>query len=357
MRIRINRFRHADHPAWEGFVARHPRATAYHHPAWLGAVEQAYGHRGWLVSAWQDGTLLGVLPVCQLRRPGRDSLVSLPFCDLGGPLSLGEDSHSALSEGARALLEDLGIGRIEIRERGLPLDEASVREPDPELPGEKVSMLVDLPDTPEALFDGFRAKLRSQIRKAGKNGLAASVETGPDAIEAFYPVFAANMRRLGSPVHSKAWFQALREGFGEQLLVGLVRLEDRVVAAGIVLVQGRQACIPWASTLARYNHLAPNMLLYWQCLSESTRLGCPQFDFGRSTLGEGTYRFKRQWGAWPLELQWQYWHPDGRVTNAMRSGPGKLAQHSRHLVEACWQRLPLALANRIGPHVRKHISL
>jgi len=357
MQIRIDRFQYADHQAWRRFIAQQPQATAYHHPAWLQAIQQAYGHPGWLVSAWQDGGMVGVLPVCQLRRPGRDAVVSLPFCDLGGPVSEGEDSGSALAEGARTLLDDLGISRMEIRQRGQPLDEESVIRPDPDSLGEKVSLLADLPATPQALFAGFRTKLRSQIRKAEKNGLTATIEYGPEAIDAFYPVFAANMRRLGSPVHATAWFQALQAAFGPQLLVGLVRLEQRVVAAGVVLIQGRQACIPWASTLSEYNHLAPNMLLYWQLLSETTRLGCEQFDFGRSSLGEGTYRFKRQWGAWPVELQWQNWHVDGRITSAGGSGPGKLARHSRQLVEACWQRLPLGLANRIGPHLRKHISL
>lgn len=357
MQTRIDTLITADQTAWQDFINLHPQATPYHHPGWLLASEQAYGHKGWLVSAWQDRTLVGVLPVCQLCRPGRDALVSLPFCDLGGPLALTNAAQSALGEAARVLLDDLDLDQLEIRCQGSPFEEEQLAQLENQASGEKVSMQASLPETPEALFAGFRTKLRSQIRKAEKNGLTATIETGPDGIDAFYPVFAANMRRLGSPVHAKSWFQALQQTYGPQLLVGVVRLESTVVAAGVVLMQSNKACIPWASTLSEYNHLAPNMLLYWQLLSRVTELGGQQFDFGRSTPGEGTYRFKRQWGARPVELLWQNWQADGSVRTADSASPGSLARHSRQLAEACWQRLPLALTNRIGPHLRKHISL
>ena len=357
MHTQIEPLTAADHQAWLDFIEDHPHASAYQHPAWLQAIEQAYGHKGWLVSAWEEGALMGVLPVCQLRRPAGDSMVSLPFCDYAGPLARNEAAQTALTDGARQLLSYLRLGGLEIRRQGQFLDEATTGQLEQSENPVKVSLLADLPETPEALFAGFRTKLRSQIRKAEKNGLTVSVENSPESLERFYPVFAANMRRLGSPVHGKNWFLALQQAFGPQMLVGLVRLDNTVVAAGIVLVQGQRACIPWASTLPGYNHLAANMLLYWQLLSRVTELGCRQFDFGRSTPGEGTYRFKRQWGARPVELLWQNWLADGRVVAADSATPGVFAKHFRQLIEACWQRLPLALANRLGPRLRKHISL
>ena len=357
MHTRIEPLTAADCQAWLDFIEDHPRASAYQHPAWLQAIEQAYGHKGWLVSAWDNGALMGVLPVCQLRRAASATLVSLPFCDYAGPLARNEAAKTALADGARQLLSNLGLGGLEIRHQGAALDEETMSRLEQSASTAKVSLLAELPETPVALFAGFRTKLRSQIRKAEKNGLTVSVENSPESLESFYPVFAANMRRLGSPVHGKNWFLALQQAFGPQMLVGLVRLNNTVVAAGIVLVQGRRACIPWASTLPGYNHLAPNMLLYWQLLSRVTELGCQQFDFGRSTPGEGTYRFKRQWGARPVELLWQNWLADGRVVAADSATPGVFKKHSRQLVEACWQRLPLAVANRLGPRLRKHISL
>ncbi|MEZ5583585.1 MAG: GNAT family N-acetyltransferase [Candidatus Competibacteraceae bacterium] len=70
--------------------------------------------------------------------------------------------------------------------------------------------------------------------------------------------------------------------------------------------------IPWASSLRKYNSLSPNMLLYWSVLEFACKKGYRIFDFGRSTPGEGTYRFKEQWGAKPVQLYWHYWLRGGR---------------------------------------------
>ena len=358
MPIRIERIAEADLAGYQAFIASQSRASAYHHPAWLQAVEQAYGHAGWLITATDGrGALTGVLPVCQLRRPGGGELVSLPFCDLGGTLTaLGvNQARGELLAGALELMDRTGLQHMALREREFSREagENNLLVDGAGTSVGKVSLLARLPDSADELLHSFKAKLRSQIRKAEKNGLTATVETGSSALKAFYPVFAANMHRLGSPVHSRAWFEALKTHYGEQMVVGLVRLGHRPVAAGIVLIQGRNACLPWASTLAEFNHLAPNMLLYWQLLRYVTELGCREFDFGRSTPGEGTYRFKRQWGAQPVALHWRDYLIDGTFAERQTAGPGR----SRQWAEACWQRLPLALANRLGPRVRKHISL
>jgi lipid II:glycine glycyltransferase (peptidoglycan interpeptide bridge formation enzyme) len=218
-------------------------------------------------------------------------------------------------------------------------------------------MLCELPETSEALFKGYKPKLRSQIRKAEKNGLRSELRTDAEAINLFYDVFAQNMHRLGSPVHSLRWFQDLKAAYGDQMLISLVFKEDKPVGAGIVLVQGKQACIPWASTLEEFNRLAPNMLLYWTFLSHVCDVGCTIFDFGRSTPDEGTYRFKKQWGAKPYELIWTDYSNGGHSDIAHESaGSSKLSQ-LRPLIENIWCHLPLAFTNWLGPKLRRYITL
>ena len=342
---------------YDRFVASHPQASPYHHRAWLQATVKAYGHQAWVVSVTRKGEWVGALPVCHMRRPGGGNLVSLPFCDLGGPLAQDEGVQAALKAGAQTLMDTCGKADMAVRMAGDALTDEQIAEAELSQSARKVSMLFPLPESSEVLIKSYKPKLRSQIRKAEKNGLTSRVVTGREGVEAFYPVFAANMRRLGSPVHSRAWFRALAEAYGEQMLVGLVYAEQQVVGAGIVLVSGQKACIPWASTLAEFNHLAPNMLLYWALLSHVTDAGCEWFDFGRSTFGEGTYRFKKQWGAKPYGLSWVHWHADGRVTESAVTEPSATARKLRQFIEACWQRLPLAIANWLGPRLRKHISL
>ncbi len=160
------------------------------------------------------------------------------------------------------------------------------------------------------------------------------------------------MHLLGSPTHSIKWFHALREMYQDDLLVGRVWFEGKIVGAGLLLFSGNNVSIPWASTLRDYNNLAPNMLLYWNLLRVSCDRGCKQFDFGRSTYGEGTYRFKKQWGARPVLLDWQTLNEQGVVAEKSAS-----KSRVRDMVETVWKKLPLSVVNTIGPRLRRHISL
>jgi FemAB-related protein (PEP-CTERM system-associated) len=339
---------------YDAYVSGHPKATPYHRSGWLRAGERAYQHTGWLVTVHREGGLCGVLPLVEVKPPvGSKSLVSLPFCDLGGPLADDDDVRHLLVAEAKALADTNKARLLEIREGGEALEEVQT-----DSAAGKVRMLCPLPEDSEALFKSYKPKLRSQIRKAEKNGLRAEIRTDIEAVDLFYQVFAWNMRRLGSPVHSQAWFRELKLAFGDHMLVGLVFLEGQPVGAGIVLLSGNQACIPWASTLDQYNHLAPNMLLYWTLLSHVCDQGCTVFDFGRSTMGEGTYRFKKQWGAKPYELVWTDWIADDGSHQAVNKSQKQTAgSRLRPLVEKLWRRLPLALANWVGPKLRRYITL
>jgi FemAB-related protein (PEP-CTERM system-associated) len=339
--------------ALDAYVRNHPQGSAYHLSAWCRAVCAAYDYRSQVLVARRGGRLAGMLPLCVIRRPfGGARWVSLPFCDLGGPLGDDHDVVAALSARARADLGARQLTGLELRCSG-PLDAAASPAA---LAGRKVRMLLDLPASADDLMKSYPPKLRSQVRKAAKNGLAAEVSSSADAVGAFYEVYAHNMRRLGSPPHSRAWFEAIQRHYGEEgLLFVLVRHEDKVIGAGCVLVCGDRAVIPWASTLAAYNRLAPNMQLYDTILSAVCGRGVRLFDFGRSTFGEGTYKFKEQWGAQPCPLAWQQWKAGAAQPVAERPAGG--ASRLRPLVEQVWQQLPLGLTNSLGSRLRRYITL
>ena len=358
LQIRASRLSAFPLKDYNDYIASQPNATPYHYSGWLTAVKKAYGHAAWVVTAHQNGKLCGALPLVDVKRPFRPStLVSLPFCDLGGLLADSPDIANEIRFAAQNLAASLGGAVLEIREGGPEL----LPEECTELAGDtKVRMLCELPACSETLFNSYKPKLRSQIRKAEKNGLTAEVRQGDDAIASFYAVFSRNMLRLGSPVHSLSWFKELGRAYGDKMLVGLVFKDEQPVGGGIVLVQGKQACIPWASTLEEHNKLAPNMLLYWTLLARVNDLGCTQFDFGRSTLGEGTFRFKKQWGAVPHHLSWRNDSQtnEGEVSGSISSSSlSKTVSRLRPLIERIWQRFPLPVANWIGPKLRRYITL
>jgi FemAB-related protein (PEP-CTERM system-associated) len=347
MEIQISPAKLSDQIEADRFLDNVISSVPYQHMQWLQAVHKAYGHRYEYLLARRGGELVGILPLSVFRNiSGKKQLCSLPFCDVGGVVASDERVKEKLIHYALNLADQLQAAPLELRQR------LSEQPSKVDLTDRKVSMLLDLPDSSETLLAGFKSKLRSQIKKAEKNGLVFDSANDSKSVDDFFYVFSRNMHTLGSPTHSIKWFQVLREMYHDDLLVGRVWFEGKIVGAGILLFGGDNVSIPWASTLREYNNLAPNMMLYWNLLRMSCDRGCKQFDFGRSTYGEGTYRFKKQWGANPVLLDWQTLDGQGR---AIETGQG--ASRSRDVVEAIWKKLPLPLVNTIGPHLRKHISL
>jgi len=332
---------------WDQYVEQHKGHSPYHLFAWLAAIEAAYSHDVYYLVAKQDVNIVGILPLVSIRIPFKGgALCSLPFCDVGGCLADNQEEQIELEKKETELKGQLTSKSIEYRERAEISDET-------QLEGRKVSMLLPLPETSDELFSGFKSKLRSQIRKADKNGLTYELGTNQQFIDEFYAVFSENMLRLGSPVHSKKWIETICEHYKEQCIIAVVKLDGVPVGAGIVLFSDDKACIPWASTRAEYNRLSPNMMLYWALLKLVTDKGCKEFDFGRSTFNEGTFRFKQQWGAKPTLLEWRDDNvlPDSKTSVVQSTSPLK------SLVENIWKKLPLAVANTLGPKLRRYISL
>jgi len=349
--INIRLVQNVDFKNWNNYVEHHPHASAYHLIAWKKSVENAYKHRCyyWLAENEQKN-IIGVLPTVWVKSPiSKGSLCALPYCDVGGALANDDEVEQALINEAIKYCKANNIPTFDNRS-SIPSKLAFDSESSP---APKVRMLISFPDTSDELFAGFKSKLRSQVRKAEKNGLTASTATDSAHLDAFYHVFTRNMRDLGSPVHAKEWFQEIVNTYGEDVIIANVYFEGKVIGAGIVLFVGNKACIPWASTNADYNKLAPNMLLYWTLLKFANDKGCKEFDFGRSTLGEGTYRFKSQWGSEPQLLNWQRFDTNGLLLTESKADVSKL----RNIVEQTWQKLPVGLSEFLGPKIRRYISL
>ncbi|MEO0438342.1 MAG: GNAT family N-acetyltransferase [Pseudomonadota bacterium] len=346
----------ADEKRWNEYVGSHPNSSPYHSYAWKKAMTEAYGLRcNYYLACDKSGAVVGVFPTAQVAGLKRGRLCALPYCDLGAPLANNAVISAALIQAVFDCADYSKVKTIDIRD--------SLNSPAEDIdPGTKVRMLLPLPETTEALFDGFKSKHRSQIRKAKKNGLTIETGTSPKLVDQFYSVYARNMRDLGSPPHSRSWHRAIVRSFGDSSTVALVKHGEVVLGGGIVLRIGSKAAIPWASTLREFNHLAPNMLLYWELLADSVRMGCTVFDFGRSTYGEGTYRFKAQWGSTPLPLNWQHAtlvqgvdaEPALQLTCATssRRRSSKIA-----LLEKTWRQLPVWLSTSMGSKLRRYIDL
>lgn len=336
----------SDRTGWDDYVLGHPEGTAYQLFAWQETVKRAYHLRGEYLLAEKDHALCGILPLIDFKVPfARRSFISLPYCDAGGVLADNVASCTALLASARSLAERRGADLHLRAIRALP--DAGINQTD------KVRMLLDLPDNVEQLMASFSAKVRSQVKKPVRDGLTVKLGTH-ELIGDFYQVFSENMRDLGSPVHSRQWFEAIVSTYADRAHLAVVYTpHGKPAAAGVVLIHPATMSVPWASTLRSYNRLNANMLLYWSFLTLAIDKGCHCFDFGRSTPGEGTYRFKQQWGARSAELFWQ--SPLCSRSRLTRQDGSKSTL--RALAEHLWRRMPLALCNSLGPKARRCINL
>lgn len=332
-------------PDWDDYVGRHPRATAYHRAAAVAIGAGAFRLRTYYLTARDaTGTLRGVLPLVEQSSLmfGR-FLSSVPFFTYGGVLADDADTARQLRARAASLGATRRARHVELRER----------EADPgcDLPvrTDKVTMVLELGDSEPELLKRFGSKLRSQIKRAERDNPEVLIG-GAELLGDFYGVFAGNMHELGTPVYPRRFFATALEAFGAAARVYVIRAGGQTQAAAITVRHGDAIEVPWAACTPAGKRASMNMRLYQEMLLDSLRAGARQFDFGRCTVGAGTYRFKEQWGAKPQPLHWYYWMSEGRVPPQLNHSNPKYA-----LAAAAWRKLPLALANLAGPWIVRHL--
>lgn len=356
--------RDSEKEAWNTYVSGYECGSLYGMAEWGDVIRDVYGHDSIRLVAIAEGAggreIVGVLPLVAMRsRIFGNRLVSMPYLDMGGVVADTPEVEKALIAKALEVGGQIRAKRIEVRQvsalSGLEgLDRVRLGQGD--IPffvfREKERMLLTLPSTAGALWASFKSKLRSQIRRAMKEGLTVHIGES-ELVDAFYTVFAENMRDLGSPVHAKALFSGVMKAFKGRAKIVVIQKGEITVSASLMCAHGDTLQNPWASSLRRYGHFSSNMLLYWSMLEYACENKCTTFDFGRSTPGEGTYRFKRQWGAEPHSLHWYQFIPEG-ATDADRKGDDK-ARFGKSI--KYWQKMPVPLTTLIGPMVRGQISL
>jgi serine/alanine adding enzyme len=355
MSIIIKQLPENDSELWDAYVYNHPQATLYHLFSWKTVIEKTYGHKTYYMAAFNNNCLTGILPLTHLKHfIFGNSLISIPFFDMGGILADNEETEKVLFFEAIKLAEFLKTDTIELRHINSNPCFEKLNFPNSvtcSSKTHKVRMLLKLPDTSEELMKSFKSKLRSQIKKPIKEGLQSKIG-GIELLDDFYKVFLINMRDLGSPVHSKKMLQNVLEHFNDHTRIVIVHKENQPYAASIVSGFKDTLENPWASSLRQYSKFSPNMLLYWTMLEYACTNGYKYFDFGRSTPEEGTYRFKQQWGAHPEPLHWHYISLSGKPVNEGTSEKSKFNKAIQY-----WKKLPVPVTGILGPMIRKNIGL
>ena len=285
-------------PEWNEYASKNA-ASIYHDSRWIYLIKKVFGHDCHHIIALDDGIVVGILPLVQLKSfLFGNFMVSMPYFNYGGIVADNDKAMLLLLKSAHALSNKLACSHIEMR-----FDQA--QNIDLQVKTEKVTMLLELPDDPDQLWQAIGSKRRSQVKRPIREGVEF-LTGGVELLDAFYNVFSNNMRDLGTPVYSKRFFKEILTTFSDNSFIAIVRLNGKPVGAGFLLGHQGKLEIPWASTLREYNRFGVNMYMYWNILKFAIEKKYQVFDFGRSSKDAGTLKFKKQWGATEKQLYWYY---------------------------------------------------
>ncbi len=328
---------------WDEFVLACPQATFFHRAGWQHIMRSVFRHEAYFLYAQQQGRITGVLPLAHVKSMlfGK-SLTSLPFAVYGGVAAQDEASAQALEQEAQRLAQNLRVDHLELRQlqrrhEDWPRQDLYVTFRKAILPDEEANMLA------------IPRKQRAMVRKGIKNGLKSEVDAG---VERFFAVYADNVHRHGTPALSKRYFEALQQEFGTDCEVLTVTDASERVLSSVLSFYFRDEVLPYyAGDDEAARDLAANDFKYWELMRRACARGLKVFDYGRSKQGTGPYAFKKNWGFEPTPLNYEYRlykHPTVPQNNPSNA--------KYKLMIETWRRLPLGVANWLGPFVVRSLG-
>lgn len=333
----------ADDSAWDRFVETRPEATFFHLAGWKAVIEESFRHRCYYLAERHGQEIVGVLPLTHVQgHLFGSSLISNGFCVYGGAVAATPAAHTALDDAALALARDLRVDRIEYR----------LREPQhPDWPCNRTTYVTfrkAIDPDPETTMLAIPRKQRAMVRKGIKAGLVGEAN---EDISRFYPLYAESVRNLGTPVPGRRYFECLRAAFRKRCEIVTIQKAGRPLA-GVLSFFFRDEVLPYyggSCTAAR--EYAANDFMYWTVMRRACEGRLRMFDFGRSKVGTGSYAFKRHWGFEPRPLHYE--HRLLRLNKVPEINP--LNPKYGPMV-AAWKRLPLPLANAVGPLIARELA-
>ena len=336
-----------DATAVAAFVRAHPDGTPFHLPAWLEAIEAATGQRAHLLIAERGGRIEGVLPLTAIRSMlfGK-AMVSSGFAVGGGVLAGDPVVAEALLDAGWALAEKLGCPSLELRGGTPPNGEGWQHKT-----GSHLGFVRPIAADDDAALKAIPRKQRAEVRKALASDMTIEIGTRRADRAAHYAVYAESVRNLGTPVFPEALFAAVLDRFGGDADILTVRKDGVPVASVLSLYHNGTVMPYWGGGTLGARTLRANELMYFALMRHARGRGCTAFDFGRSKVGTGPAAYKKNWGFEPQPLAYAVRTADG----AEHRDVNPLSPKYRAQI-AVWKRLPLWLANRLGPPLARGLG-
>lgn len=330
----------------DGFLAQNVGTTPFHSAAWGRAIERATGHQWHVLGALDvTGALVGVLPLHHIRSClFGTALVSSGFAVDGGIIAQSPAAEAALANAAIALAQSLGVKSIDLRGGVVPDGWTAVTD-------SHLGFIRPLAADQDAELAAIPRKHRAEVRKALANDFAVTTGSTKADRDAHFLAYSTSVRNLGTPVFPRRLFDAVLDGFGDAADILTIRHQGEVVASVLSLYWNGAVMPYWGGGTQAARALRGNEMLYFALMEHARQRGMTHFDFGRSKLGSGAASYKKNWGFEPQPLTYSRWSAEGDAGRDTNPTSAKYQLMVRN-----WQRLPLWLANRLGPVIARQLG-
>ena len=327
---------------WDTFVEKTPGGTFFHLSPWRKIIERTLGHKTWYLYCLRGDDIVAILPLAQVKSLlFGNALISLPFLVYGGPVSTDSDAEALLVDAAKDIGDRHGVDYLELR---------NVTRSSRDWPVKDIyaTFSKQLSPQPEDNLGAIPRKQRAMIRKGIKAGLSAEQDAD---VGRLYQALLECKRNLGTPFFGKRYLQDVFDAFGEKVEVLTVVRKGQTICS-VMSFRFRDQILPYyggGGDLGRV--YKGNDYMYWAVMEKACQEGVQVFDYGRSMIGSGAYRFKKHWGFEPQPLQYECL-PIGKeeMPNLNPSNP------RYQLLIKTWKRLPANVAGILGPPIARRLG-
>lgn len=341
--MEISKLKKSDEKEWDRYVMKSEDSTFYHQIGWKNVVEKTYGHKPIYLIAREDGEIKGILPLFLMKsRLFGKKLVSVPFAPYGGVCADNDKVLDSILEDAISWVDELDVDYLELRSyMRYKIDGITDKS--------YFTLNLDLTPGVDYLWNGFRKSMRRYIKKAGRNNLEFTIESKSSKnLKDFYELYCKKMKEFGTPTHSYKFFKLIKSEFPEYIKIATVKYQTYTIAALFLLIFKKTMIYGWGASDKQYTSMYPNYLLFWELIKYMNKNGYKYLDFGRSILNDGTFLFKKGWGAKPKQLYYQYYGKYNVTMSSNKFNP------RRQIFMKIWKIIPIEIVNMIGPMIRKN---
>jgi len=355
MDLIIREMKQADAPGWDKYVAAHPEGTFCHRAGWARAVQNGAGQRCCCLLAEKGGEIVGVLPL-SFRNSSLfgKALISTMFAVYGGPLADDTNIYAALDDAGWKLATDMGAEILEYRSIKARHNNQSGTGPQQGATwavteGHAATFRKPLKSTEEEVLLDIPRKQRAVVRKSLKTGLRCAWDKD---IDTFYKLYAESVRNLGTPVFPKKIFSEFVDQFGDDVEIQVIYAPDGKAVASLMSFYDETSVLPYyAGGSIDARRYGAHDFMYYHLMLRAASLGKTVFDFGRSKVGTGAYKFKKNWGFEATPLNYEYRLLAGAPIPDLNPTSAKY-----NFMVKMWKKLPLPVANFVGPYIARHLG-